>query len=544
MSSSDSLERARSLAKWLQLIMSMSCNTMAFSITPYFASDAKHDFFLGETQIGFVFASFPMGYMISCVCMSLANISHLKMSTLTLWIRGFVLAFVGFSVMFGLIPTIFSDSTDGTHHDIAVRYAAMFGSLRFLQGLTVSVLDVLVLLYITKLYPEQVSAVVGQKEACMGLGVVFGPPLGGGLYSVGGFKAPPMVTGAIVFSIATVTQIVLLRSKRLHELHELREVPLDLVKALAVGVAPIAGLANDERAALLLLSQPATHPRDKGRGVNIINATQSEDPSSRVLFSSSSQLVDDETAVQDAPSLAVETIDETQHPAIVDDPQHIAPVTVQNLINLFRRLPVYTTVGPCCISVLSIACFAFLESMVPLYALDTYGVQAWGIGITMGGAAIVYAAAAITIGIVLGSPSRKPLRPWVLAIAAIVLAFGMLLVAPSFHVIDMQAPNTIRHGYAVTTIGILICCSAMAVIAVVAVALLVDEARATSLVLVPTAAAVANFGMSLGGFIGPITGSALAEAFGFPIAFFSFSCGAVLLAAIFVSLVLVRKDRG
>jgi MFS family permease len=402
--------------------------------------------------------------------------------------------------------------------------------------------------YITKLYPEQVSSVVGQKEAFAGLGVVFGPPLGGGLYSVGGFKAPPMVTGAIVFLIALVTQIVLMRSSSLRELHELREVPLEIVKIVKISSAnsagafeksavvpstPGSGQNRNESDPLLSRDGHASPSLLSSRRDNLgnLNATPSEDPSSSAVFSSSFRCGDDDAALSEVVIKA----------ATLHDFQKIAPVTVQNLINLFRCLPLYTTVGPCCLSVLSIACFAFLESMVPLYALDTYGVKAWGIGVTMGGAAIVYAAAAIMSGIALGSPSRRPLRPWVLAVAAIVLAFGMLLIAPSFHVIDMRAPTTIDHGYAVTTTGILICCSAMAVIAVVAVSLLVDEARSHNVVLVPTAAAVANFGMSLGGFIGPIVGSALAETFGFPIAFFSFSCGAVVLAALFVLLVLLHQ---
>jgi MFS family permease len=547
-----SLEKARSSAKWLQLVMSMSCNTMGFSITPYFASDAKHDFSLGETQIGLVFAAFPMGYMVSCACMSLANISHCKMSTLTIWIRCFVFAFIAFSIMFALTPFMLASTNHNTtgadHHSVALHYAAMFGSMRCLQGATVAVLDILILVYITKLYPEQVSTVVGQKEAFAGLGVVFGPPLGGGLYSVGGFKAPPMVTGAIVFLIALVTQIVLMRSSSLRELHELREVPLELVKekissansadalekSSVVHMTPGSGQDRNECDPLLSRDGLASPSLLSSRKDNLgnLNATPSEGPSSSVVFSSSVRCGDDDAAVSEVVNVKTATL---------DDFQKIAPVTVQNLINLFRSLPLYTTVGPCCLSVLSIACFAFLESMVPLYALDTYGVKAWGIGLTMGGAAIVYAAAAIMSGIAFGSPSRRLLRPWVLAVAAIVLAVGMLLIAPSFHVIDMRAPTTIDHGYAVTTTGILICCSAMAVIAVVAVSLLVDEARSHDVVLVPTAAAVANFGMSLGGFIGPIVGSALAETFGFPIAFFSFSCGAVLLAALFVLLVLLHQ---
>ncbi|CUG87087.1 transmembrane protein, putative [Bodo saltans] len=587
----------------------MSCNTMAFSITPYFSSDAKHDFFMGETMIGLVFASFPMGYMITCVCMSLANISHLKMSTLTLWIRGFVLAFIGFSVMFGLTPTILRTFTSAA----AVAYATMFGSMRFLQGVTVAVLDVLILLYITKLYPEQVSAVVGQKEAALGLGVVFGPPhmclhepgqhlslenvdanvvdqgfrpcvhrllgdvwtdtycsansylisrslrddvrqhalssgcnccrsgradfavhyktvspeqvsavvgqkeaalglgvvfgppLGGALYSAGGFKAPPIVTGAIVLSIALVTQLVLWRAPYLRELHALREVPAHLLKETeSIQHAAIATVEDD----------------------SVVGTKESGSAGSN----EASPLI----------------ISDSSRAGLVDGNGEGEPssVSVKNVMDLFRLLPLYTTAGPFCITIFSAACFAFQECMVPLYALDTYGVQAWGVGITMSGAAIVYAFSAVFTGVFLAKPSRHRSRPWVLTVAALVLALGTATIAPPTHLFSDNhtiSGINIPHGYAVTVIGVLTCCGGMAMVVVTAVAMLVDQSRATSAVLVPTAAAVTSFGMSFGSFVGPIVGSALTESFHFEAAFFSLACSVVVLSCFFATLVLTTK---
>lgn len=180
--------------------------------------------------------------------------------------------------------------------------------------------------------------------------------------------------------------------------------------------------------------------------------------------------------------------------------------------------------------------------MVPLYALDTYGVQAWGVGITMSGAAIVYAFSAVFTGVSLAKPSRHRSRPWVLTVAALVLAIGTATIAPPTHLFShTMSSSNIPHGYAVTVIGVLTCCAGMAMVVVTAVAMLVDQSRATSAVLVPTAAAVTSFGMSFGSFVGPIVGSALTETFSFEAAFFSLACSVVVLSCFFATLVLATR---
>lgn len=516
----------RELSKWLQLMMSMTCNTMAFSITPYFASDAKHEFFLQETAIGLVFAAFPVGYMISCALMSLANISHLRLSTLTVAIRVLIVVFVFFSAMFGLTPdALYHPQNPPVNRQAAVglHYTLIFGSLRFLQGFSVAALDVLILLYLTKLFPEQVSAVVGQKEAVMGLGVVFGPPLGGALYKVGGFCAPPLVTGGIVLAITFATYVALVRSPALQELHSLREVPWHTISGLPAAKGDRdkrnADASTDAETTSLLTRSAAAD----GHSTSVSFLADETEEADRV--------VGRPTADDAMPG----NITGGEREGLLEPAVSIPRITIRNVLDLFGRLPLSATIGPFSIMVLSIACFAFLESMVPLYALDTYGVEAWGIGLTMCGAAILYA----VVAVITGTCVSHNLRPWVLTVASIVLACGMFLMAPSFHVVFEGAPTTITHGYAITVVGILVCCSAMATIAVLAVAMLVDEAKATSKVLVPTAAAVASLGMSLGGLLGPVVGSAIAEAYGFPVAFFCFSVAAVVLGAHFVLLLFV-----
>jgi MFS family permease len=223
----------RTLSKLCVLLISFTCNSMAFSITPYFTPYAHHELGIDESLIGLIFSSFPVGYMILTAVMGLFNIAHLKISTVSTGWRVAVLAFGAFTTLFALTPTMLRGRLQ--HDYPPSTYVALFCTFRLLEGACVAVMDVLVLVYLTKMYPDAVSEVLGEKEACVGLGVVLGPPLGGALYHLGGFCLPPMATGGLVVASTILAHLTSTLRDDVRAVHSWRFVPREWVVAATEG---------------------------------------------------------------------------------------------------------------------------------------------------------------------------------------------------------------------------------------------------------------------------------------------------------------------
>jgi MFS family permease len=117
----------------------------------------------------------------------------------------------------------------------------------------------------------------------------------------------------------------------------------------------------------------------------------------------------------------------------------------------------------------------------------------------------------------------------------------MFLAAPAFKAAGLPQ---VRHEMIASICGILVLGAAMAFIQVTSVATMVDSAKALDKRLVPAAGSFANFGMSLGGFIGPAAGSHLAEQLGFQDSFFVLSVTCVAASAAFLICVVAERGEG
>ena len=62
---------------------------------------------------------------------------------------------------------------------------------------------------IAKEFPDRVATMFATLEAFFGLGLIFGPSIGGILYQVGGYTLPFVVLGSILICVACVTFFVL-----------------------------------------------------------------------------------------------------------------------------------------------------------------------------------------------------------------------------------------------------------------------------------------------------------------------------------------------
>ena len=438
---------ARQLAKLLNLLILFFLSTMAFSITPYFSSEAKTRFNMRESWIGYTFAAFPLGYVLSVILCSFADVYHLTLRSIARAVRATMLVDCIVSILFALGPTLYDPPSSADPRTVGLVYTTIFASCRFAQGATVAVMDVAIMIYCTKLFPGHVSEVVGENEAVNGLGVMLGPPIGGLLFKVGGFSLPLLVTSGTCVAICAITTLLTECHAGLKELHQYSTIPRNLLPQLSDLTASIAS-ADDVGG---------------------------------------------------------------------EEGEAAVTVTLENIKQVLQ-MPFAFGTGAMLVSGFSIACFAFCEALSPLYFYDRYGVVAWEIGLVMAGVALVYAVVAVTAGRLVGGKNAWT-RPLVMVGGLVLLGASMFLTAPAFAEVNIEGA---RHELAASITGLLILGGAMAIIQVASVAMLVDTAKAIDKKLVPAAGAFSNFGMSLGGLLGPVVGSHLAEQLGFVESFFVF----------------------
>ena len=62
---------------------------------------------------------------------------------------------------------------------------------------------------IAKEFPDKVATMFATLEAFFGVGLIFGPSIGGVLYQVGGYTLPFAVLGSILIGVACITFFVL-----------------------------------------------------------------------------------------------------------------------------------------------------------------------------------------------------------------------------------------------------------------------------------------------------------------------------------------------
>ena len=203
------------LAKWLNLSVIFSLTLMGMCMVPFFAPVAKERFFLRPSFIGYVFAGFPVGYVLSSILITFCNIAHFSTPTINVVIRISVTIDIVVSLLFGAIPFMMTFE-DNLASELTTMFVLMF--LRVMMGCATAVLDTAVLLFLVRLFPDKMSEMVGLNEALAGLGLLFGPPIGGALYDVGGYFLPFAVCCGISFVFVVVSGILILKSESIQDL--------------------------------------------------------------------------------------------------------------------------------------------------------------------------------------------------------------------------------------------------------------------------------------------------------------------------------------
>ena len=446
----------RDTSKNLNLLALFFNGSMTYAISPFFSSYAKHELRMSTGWIGFVFAAFPLGYVVATMFLSCANISHFRISSICRMIRVSMLVMAAASALFGLCPD-FAPTSDVNPN---VRYGAMFSILRVMQGVAYSTMDVALLMYCTKLFPGQVSKVVGENEAIVGLGVVVGPPIGGLLFQLGGFRLPLLVLAGLSAFFAVATWAIVEMSAELTKLHSYSVIPRELL--------PV---------------EPSTS------------------------LTSQDFLEEDEDDVAKRPA-----------------------ATTLNIRRVIA-LPLFVALGPTITNMLSTGALAFCEAMSPLYFNEKYGVTALQYGFVMGGTAFVYALSCVISGSMMGG-ENKMFRPHFITCALLVEAVFMFLVGSQFSVIGLNEPSwAVAKG--VSIVASVVIGFPLAALQVVGVSLCIDRAKSADRTLVPAAAALVNFGASVGGFLGPTVGGYLVERHDFGDTYFIFTVACAIVAAVY-----------
>jgi MFS family permease len=104
------------------------------------------------------------------------------------------IALVGCSTVFiGLTP-------DLTQREVMPMVAVMMGA-RVLQGVGLSCSQLATFAMLSDSFPAHRSLVSGSAISAIGLGWAIGPPIGGVLYVIGGFRLPFVVMGAIPLAL-------------------------------------------------------------------------------------------------------------------------------------------------------------------------------------------------------------------------------------------------------------------------------------------------------------------------------------------------------
>jgi MFS family permease len=194
-------EAARQRAKRLNFAVVLMLSTMSFSVTPYFSTVARARFGFTAAQVGYIFAAFPLGYLAMSVGVTLSGVfAGVGRGALQRVFRGCIVASTAAMAAFAFVP----DLTD----DRMGRLVG-FAAVRLLCGMSLALVDVCLLVVVVGLFPDRVAAVTGEWEATNALGVLGGPLLGGLLYDyAGGFRAPPLATGAAALVAVGVSYVV------------------------------------------------------------------------------------------------------------------------------------------------------------------------------------------------------------------------------------------------------------------------------------------------------------------------------------------------
>ncbi|XP_072042155.1 MFS-type transporter SLC18B1-like [Amphiura filiformis] len=168
---------------------------MSFSIiAPFFPTEAeKKD--VSHSQIGFIFSVYNLVcFFASPLWGKLIPVIGTKFTFLAgCWVAG------GCNVIFGFLDQLES----GT------QFLVFCYVVRSLEAVGAAASITAAMAIVANAFPDNVAVVMGWLEVFSGLGFAVGPPLGGALYQLGGYKLPFIVQGGIVILILVVNIFLL-----------------------------------------------------------------------------------------------------------------------------------------------------------------------------------------------------------------------------------------------------------------------------------------------------------------------------------------------
>lgn len=210
----DRTEAVAAACKWLRRVLWLALfwlSVLGFTIQAFFAPTAARDYHMSHAQIGYVFGAFSIGYIAVSLLMSSCD-AYNRWSTRRLGVAILLLVASSACVaaLFGLTPWFLNAAsvTSERRADVSAQLTGLLALWRALLGGQVAIMDVFVLLYVLRLYPDDVASVIGEWQGVMGLGVVVGPPLGGYLFDLLGFAAPQLCIGGMTLLVAMAALVM------------------------------------------------------------------------------------------------------------------------------------------------------------------------------------------------------------------------------------------------------------------------------------------------------------------------------------------------
>ncbi|XP_066275389.1 MFS-type transporter SLC18B1-like [Branchiostoma lanceolatum] len=206
----------------------MSLATMNFAACMCYAIPAP--FFPGEAQsrgvsdtaVGLVFGAYAFFCMVTGPLFGkYINVIGAKfMLVAGMFVAGTC------SVLFGML-----DYMEG---DVFLAFCFL---IRGLEAVGVSACYTASFAIMAKEFPDNVATVLGTLEIFTGAGMMIGPPVGGALYSLGGYKVPFLVVGGFMLVCAVFMPMILPKqavSEETASLVALLKVPSTYVSSLAI----------------------------------------------------------------------------------------------------------------------------------------------------------------------------------------------------------------------------------------------------------------------------------------------------------------------
>jgi len=170
-------------------IANLVCHSVYSVLAAFFPQEARAKG-MSDDAVGITFASFAA---IIFLCSPLAGQFMSKHGKVAVYIWGLII--VSFSTMLFAVASL-------------LPAGPIFGvwclSMRLLQGVGSAMEETAAYAIIADVDAEHVSLYLGICEISTGLGYMVGPPLGGSLYSLGGFATPFMLLGLALLPAAAL----------------------------------------------------------------------------------------------------------------------------------------------------------------------------------------------------------------------------------------------------------------------------------------------------------------------------------------------------